>query len=177
MKISDEKVVSLTYELIVDGEVKDKTTEENPLEFIFGLGYLLPEFEKNIEGLEPGGSFAFKLSPENGYGVFDPQAVIDLPKSIFVRDGEIQEGLLEIGRVIPMMNQQGGIMPGKVVAVTEDTVRMDFNHELAGKELNFSGKIVAVRDATEEELTNGLHGERAQQGCSGQCSSCGGGCH
>lgn len=177
MKISDEKVVSLTYVLLVDGEVKDSTSSENPLEFIFGLGYLLPEFEKNIKDLEPGGTFEFTLSPENGYGVYDPNAVVDLPKSIFVRDGQIMEGLLTIGNVIPMMNQQGGIMPGKVMEVTDDTVKMDFNHELAGKTLNFSGEILAVRDATEEELTNGLHGERAQQGCSGQCSSCGGGCH
>ena len=56
---------------VVDGEVKDSTSSENPLEFIFGLGYLLPEFEKNIKDLEPRGKFEFTLSPENGYGVYD----------------------------------------------------------------------------------------------------------
>jgi FKBP-type peptidyl-prolyl cis-trans isomerase SlyD len=53
---------------------------------------------------------------------------------------------------------------------------MDFNHDLAGKELHFTGEVTAIRDATEKELTDGLHGERAAQGCTHDCSSCGGGC-
>ena len=178
MTIADEKVVSLTYTLTVDGQVKDQTTAENPLEFIFGLGYLLPKFEENIKGMKVGDKFAFTLTPEEGYGVFDPQSVIDLPKNIFEIDGKIQEDLLTPGNVIPMMNQAGGVIPGKVVSVSEDSVKMDFNHELAGATLNFTGEIVGVREATEKELTDGLHGERAAQGgCSGDCSSCGGGCH
>ena len=54
MTIQDEKVVSLTYTLTVDGEVKDQATEEQPLEFIFGLGYLLPKFEEYINGKQVG---------------------------------------------------------------------------------------------------------------------------
>lgn len=173
MTIQDEKVVSLTYTLQVEGQVKDQATEDNPLEFIFGLGYLLPKFEEYIKGKTVGDDFAFVLSPEEGYGVHDPQAIVELPKAIFAIDGKIQEQLLVEGQVIPMMNQAGGVMPGKVVAVGDDTVTMDFNHELAGKELHFSGKIQAVRDATEKELTEGLHGERA---CTHDCSSCEGSC-
>ena len=113
------------------------------------------------------------LSPAEGYGVYDKQAVVELPKSIFEIDGKIQEQLLVVGQVIPMMNQAGGVIPGKVVAVAGDSVTMDFNHELAGKELHFTGKVTAIRDATEKELEEGLHGERA---CTHDCSSCGGGC-
>ena len=177
MKIASEKVVALTYCLTVEGQVKDQTTKENPLEFIFGLGYLLPKFEANIEGKEPGDPFEFTLSPEEGYGVFDPQAVVDLPKNIFEIDGKIQEDLLVVGNMIPMMNQAGGVIPGKVVEVSADSVKMDFNHELAGKTLNFKGEIVSVREATDKELTDGLHGERAAHNCGGNCSECGGGCH
>ena len=176
MKIQDEKVVSLTYTLKVDGEIKDQTSEENPLEFIFGFGYLLPKFEEYLDGKESGDSFEFVLSPEEGYGVYDEQAIVDLPKSIFEVDGKIQEQLLVVGQVIPMMNQAGGVIPGKVVNVSTDSVRMDFNHDLAGKELHFSGKITGIRDATEKELAEGLHGERAAKNCGGNCSSCGGGC-
>lgn len=177
MTIADEKVVSLTYTLTVDGQVKDQTTKENPLEFIFGLGYLLPKFEENIKGMKVGDKFQFTLTPEEGYGVFNPESVIDLPKNIFEIDGKIQENLLVPGNMIPMMNQSGGVIPGKVVSVAEETVRMDFNHELAGATLNFSGEITGVREATEKELTDGLHGERAAHNCGGDCSSCGGGCH
>ncbi|MBQ6072751.1 MAG: peptidylprolyl isomerase [Bacteroidales bacterium] len=176
MTIQDEKVVSLSYTLLVDGEVKDSAAEENPLEFIYGLGYLLPKFEEYLLGKEVGDTFEFVLSPEEGYGVYDNQAVIDLPKHIFEIDGKIQEQLLIPGQVIPMMNQAGGVIPGKVVEVSADSVKMDFNHDLAGKELHFTGKVTAIRDATEKELTDGLHGERAAKGCSGNCSSCGSGC-
>jgi len=173
MTIQDEKVVALTYVLEVDGQVKDQATEENPLEFIFGLGYLLPKFEENIKGKSVGDTFEFVLSPADGYGVYDKQAIVELPKHIFEIDGKIQDQLLVEGNVIPMMNQAGGVIPGKVVSVSDETVTMDFNHELAGKELHFTGKVEAIRDATEKELTEGLHGERA---CTHDCSSCGGGC-
>lgn len=177
MKIDDNKVVSLIYRLEVDGEVKDQATRENPLDFIYGLGYLLPKFEEYIKDKEIGDKVEFTLSPAEGYGEIDPQAVVDLPKNIFEIDGQIQEGLLEVGRVIPMMNQMGGVIPGKVVEVGDDTVKMDFNHELAGAELHFFVEVVGIREATDKELTDGLHGERAAHNCGGDCSSCGGGCH
>ena len=173
MTIQDEKVVALTYTLRVDDEVKDQATEDKPLEFIYGLGYLLPKFEEYLLGKTVGDTFEFVLSPAEGYGVYDKQAVVELPKSIFEIDGKIQEQLLVVGQVIPMMNQAGGVIPGKVVAVAGDSVTMDFNHELAGKELHFTGKVTAIRDATDKELEEGLHGERA---CTHDCSSCGGGC-
>ena len=85
-----------------------------------------------------------------------------------------------VGNVIPMMSQEGGVMPGKVLEIKDDAVKMDFNHQMAGKDLHFTGEILVVRDATEAELKDGLHGER--KGCSGcqggNCGdgSCGEGC-
>ncbi len=177
MNISEKKVVALTYTLTVDGQIADQTTEERPLDFIFGMGYLLPKFEANIKGKSEGESFEFTLTPSEGYGEHDSNKIIELPKAAFEINGEIQEGLLAIGNVIPMMNNQGGVIPGKVAEVKEDTVVMDFNHQMAGKTLNFAGKILTVREATEKELTEGLHGELKQHSCGGGCSSCGGGCN
>lgn len=176
MKIEDKKVVSLTYRLVVDGKVKDEANRENPLEFIFGMGCLLPKFEEYIKGKEPGERFEFTLSPEEGYGKSDPSAIVDLPLKIFEQDGKIRTDILFEGSVIPMMNQAGGVMPGKVISVGTQTVKMDFNHELADKTLNFTGEITAVREATDKEIEEGLHGERAHN-CGGDCSSCNGGCH
>ena len=79
MKIGQNKVVELIYELVVDGEIADKTTRERPLDYIHGTGSLLEKFEKNIEGLEPGGKFEFTLTPAEGYGEVDPNRIIDLP--------------------------------------------------------------------------------------------------
>ncbi len=177
MEINDNKVVHLTYQLEVDGEMADQATKEKPLEFIFGLGYLLPKFEENIKDRKEGDNFDFKLSAAEGYGEVSDQNIIELKKEIFEIDGKIREDLLVVGNTIPMMNNMGGVMPGKVLAVGEDNVTMDFNHPMAGKDLHFTGEIVLVREATDEELTNGLHGERAAHNCSGDdCSSCGG-CH
>ncbi len=182
MKIEKNRVVELIYTLTLDGVVADSTTEERPLDFIFGTGMLLPKFEEYILGLEPGAEFKFTLSPEEGYGKSNPEMIIELEKSIFEVEGKVQEGLLTVGNVIPMMNQYGGVIPGKVAEVKETTIMMDFNHQMADKTLNFEGKILTVREATETELKEGLHGEfkqAAEGGCncdSGSCSSCGGGC-
>ena len=88
MIIDNNKVVALTYELEVEGSIRDKATKERPLDFIFGQGYLLPEFEANVAGKKVGDTFEFTLSPENGYGVYNPDAVIDLAKKIFEIDGQ-----------------------------------------------------------------------------------------
>lgn len=186
MKIENQKVVELIYELKVNGEVVDKTTEERPLDFIQGMGYLLPLFEKNIEGKEPGDTFQFTLDPENGYGEWQLEKIIDLPKTAFEVDGKIREDLLVVGNMVPLMNPMGGVIPAKVLEIGTDTVKMDLNHPMAGKTLDFSGKILTVRDATEKELAEGLHGEFAGEqkhecncNCNhehcgdGECGGCG----
>ena len=160
MKISEKKVVALTYTLTVDGQVADQTTEDRPLDFIFGMG----------------DTFEFTLTPAEGYGEHNPDMIVELPKHVFEVEGKIQEGLLTVGNMIPMMNQQGGVMHGKVHEVKDNSVMMNFNHPMAGKTLNFTGKILTVRDATEQELKEGLHGEFKQSSCGGGCSSCGGDC-
>lgn len=172
MKITKDKVVSVHYTLTVDGQVADKTTPEKPLDFIFGKGMLLPKFESNLEGKTVGDKVEFTLTPEDGYGVSEPEAIVELPKKIFENDGVVREDILFVGNMIPMMNDRGQIMHGKVVGIKPDIVVMDFNHPMAGKTLNFSVEVAEVREATEKELTEGLHGEFAGHGCGGGC--CGG---
>ena len=173
MKIAQNTVVEFTYELEVDGQVVDHTVKERPLDYIHGTGSLLPKLEEHIEGMTAGDKFDVTLSPADGYGEVDPQRVIDLPKAAFEVNGEIREDLLVPGNTIPMMNSMGGVIPGVVIEVTEDSVKMDLNHRMAGKTLHFTGEIVSVREATEKELTEGLHGEYVHK-----CGGChGGGCH
>ena len=180
MKIGQNKVVEFAYELEVDGVIVDRTTVEKPLDYIHGTGSLLPKLEEHIEGMTAGDKFDVTLSPADGYGEVDPQRVIDLPKAAFEVNGEIREDLLVPGNTIPMMNSMGGVIPGVVIEVTEDSVKMDLNHRMAGKTLHFTGEIVSVREATEKELTEGLHGEYVHTcgGCHGHeggCGGCGGG--
>ena len=176
MKISANSVVELCYDLEVEGQIVDKTTKEKPLDYIHGTGGLLPKLEAHIEGMEPGDKFDVTLSPADGYGDVNPDMIIDLPKSAFEVNGEVREDLLVPGNTIPMLNSMGAVIPGVVLEVTEDSVKMDLNHQMAGKTLHFTGEILTVREATEKELTEGLHGEFVHScGCGGGCH--GGGCH
>lgn len=190
MKIAQNNVVEFCYELEVDGQVVDHTTKEKPLDYIHGTGSLLPKLEEHIEGMEPGDKFDVTLSPVDGYGEVDPSRIIDLPKAAFEVNGEIREDLLVPGNTIPMMNSMGGVIPGVVLEVSEDSVKMDLNHQMAGKTLHFTGEVLSVREATEKELTEGLHGEFVhtcgcggchghEGGCDGECNdgSCGCGEH
>ena len=178
MKIGTNKVVSLSYTLIVDGDVMETVKADKPMDFIFGTGYLLPKFEENILNKEVGDSFEFVLSPSEGYGEMNSDAIIELPKDMFMIDGKIEDGLLTVGNVLPMQDSDGNRLQGTIDEVKDDVVVMNFNHPLAGAELNFKGTVVAVREATQQELVGGLYGEKLESssscsssGCSG-CSGC-----
>lgn len=194
MKIGQNKVVEFCYELKVDGQVVDHTTKERPLDYIHGTGSLLPKLEAHIEGMEPGATFEITLAPADAYGEIDPNRIVELPKAAFEVNGEIREDLLVPGTTIPMINSMGAVIPGVVLEVTAETVKMDLNHQMAGKTLHFKGEVLSVREATEKELTEGLHGEYVHTcGCGGchghgegECGGCGedgcddcgcGGCH
>ncbi len=174
MIIDKSRVVSLVYELRVDGsegEIIESLNDAKPLTFIYGTGSLLPKFEANINGLKVGDTFRFDLKCEDAYGFATEDAVVDVPKSVFEVEGEFDDQLVKEGNAIPMMDGEGHRINGVVVAVEGDIVKMDFNHPLAGDDLHFSGKVVEVREATEEELQHGhIHGN------GGGCGSGGGGC-
>lgn len=159
MKIAKNTIPSVSYVLTVDGEVVDQAKKETPLSFIFGVGGMIPGFEKNLNGLETGDSYDFKLLPDEAYGEYNQNAVVDLPVNTFMADGKLQEELLVVGKVIPMQDQNGNPLNGTVVQVGDEVVKMDFNHMLAGKDLHFKGEVIDIRDATTEELEHGhVHG-------------------
>lgn len=174
MTVAPKKVVSLSYELRLDhqdGEVIEKLTAESPLTFLFGSGGLLPKFEENLDGMNVGDEFDFKLESHEAYGDKKSDAIVDVPKSAFVIDGKIDENMLAIGTKIPMQDASGNKLTGVVQKVTDQSVTMDFNHPLAGNSLFFKGKITEIREATEEELHHGhVH---SSCNCGDGCSDCG----
>jgi FKBP-type peptidyl-prolyl cis-trans isomerase SlyD len=162
MKIGNNKVVSLTYELREDnaqGELIQKVDKDRPFVYLFGVGGLLPKFEQNLDGLEVGDSFSFDMTATESYGEHTEEAIIELDKSIFEIDGVIDEELLTIGNQITMQDNHGNPLDGIVLEISDDKVKMDFNHPLAGMNLHFSGEILEVREASSEELAHGhAHG-------------------
>lgn len=162
MTISKNKVVSLTYELKLDnaqGEIIEVTDENSPLVFLYGAGNMLPKFEENLLNLNVNDNFEFALSADDAYGSYINEAVIDLPLEVFMVEGKIEPEMLRIGNIIPMQDNHGNPLEGRVVSVTEEFVKMDFNHPMAGKGLHFTGKIIELREASAEEISHGhVHG-------------------
>ena len=174
MKIEAMKVVAISYEVETEGKVVDRATEEKPLDYIQGMHRIIPKLEATLEGMDEGQAFDCTIAPEDAYGEYDLSKVFDIPKSSFEVNGKLREDLLEAGRFIPMLNSAGEVCHGMIVEVKEDKVTMDFNAPMAGKTLHFTGKVISVRDATEKELTEGLHGEFLPQ--EGGCHRHGGCC-
>ena len=160
MKIEPQKVVSVTYRLEANTDGAEKQHIETadatrPLTFLFGSGGLIPAFEENLFGKIVGDAFAFSIDPENGYGTLDPEALVELPIDIFKVEGVIDMELLRVGNMVPMSDSQGNRLDGRVMAVTAENVKMDFNHPLAGHHLHFSGEVIEVREASAEEIAHG----------------------
>ena len=178
MKIEKYKVVSVSYTLKSGGEVVETVDAQNPMTFIFGVGYLLPKFEDNIEHKTIGDKFDFELACEDAYGAIVPDAIVELNKDMFTEeDGQVNDELFKVGTIIPLRDNEGNRFDGKVIEVKDNTLVIDLNHPMAGKDLHFTGEIIDVRDATEQELAS-LEG-----GCScgcggGSCDDgdCGDGC-
>ncbi len=162
MTVSKNKVVSLTYELKLDnasGEVVDMADATEPLTFLYGAGNLLPKFEANLLNLKANDTFEFTLNATDAYGDFTEDAIVTLPIDIFMIDGKIDPEMLRIGNVIPMQDNDGHPLEGVVKSIEKESVIMDFNHPMAGKNLYFTGSILELRDATAEELSHGhVHG-------------------
>ncbi len=175
MEIRKNSVVSLSYTLTVEEDVVETVKADSPLKFIFGTGYLLPKFEENVLGKKVGDKFDFLLSAKEGYGEVSDDAIVELPKDMFMVDGKVEEGLLTLGNVLPMQDSDGNRLQGTIEEIKDDVIVMDFNHPLAGSELHFQGEVVEVREATPQELLDGLFGENASSDCdSGSCSGCSG---
>lgn len=155
MKISKNSVVSLHYQLhegTAEGQMVERTEENSPLVYLHGLGQMLEQFEKNLEGKTAGDTFSFGIDHLNGYGPIFEDAVAELPASVFAGN----EDLVQIGNMVPMRGPDGNMINGIITHVQANgDVVMDFNHPMAGVDLWFTGHIESVREADPTELAHG----------------------
>jgi FKBP-type peptidyl-prolyl cis-trans isomerase SlyD len=164
MKITKNKVVSVTYELVTKDEngndvLLEKADPSHPMIFLFGHSGLPEKFESELDGLQVGDPFKFSLESEEAYGDFEEEAVVRLPLDVFKVEGKFTPTDFPVGSVVPMSDAEGNIMQGRVLEVTDKDIEMDFNHPLAGMDLFFTGNVVEVRDASAEEIAHGhVHG-------------------
>ena len=163
MLAEDKTVVSLTYELREkneEGTLIQKVDETRPFAFLFGSGNVIKGFEENLQGKTTGDNFSFGVPTDEAYGPIREEAVLDLSREIFnLSDKDKESEMLQPGNMIPMRDQDGNPLEGKVLETSDKSVKMDFNHPLAGLDLHFSGSILEVRKATADEISHGhVHG-------------------
>ncbi|MGQ3012965.1 MAG: FKBP-type peptidyl-prolyl cis-trans isomerase [Flavobacteriales bacterium] len=167
MSISKNKVVSITYTLRLDhaeGELVQQVDNSSPLVFLFGYGQLLPKFEENLQGKTVGDTYEMTLAPQDGYGIREEQAVVDIPLDVFIVDGVLQEDMITVGNTVHLRNQDGMPLSGVVLKRSLEFVTVDFNHPLADKTLHFTGEVLDVREASADEIAHGhVHGEGGHQ--------------
>jgi FKBP-type peptidyl-prolyl cis-trans isomerase SlyD len=154
MEVVEKKVVGIHYKLTDDdGKVLDTSEGGQPLVFIHGIGMLIPGLEKALVGKSKGDSLKVAVKPEEGYGQRDDNLTQMVDKSQFDNAEEIQ-----IGTQFQVDTPQGALIV-MVTEITDNQVKIDGNHPLAGVNLNFDVTIEEVRDATAEELEHGhVHG-------------------
>ncbi len=155
MKIAKDVVAAITYTLKDDdGKTIDTNVGRDALYYLHGHGNLVPGLEKQLEGKGAGESVETVVSPEEGYGNYDESRTFEVPKSELGPNVQPQKGMM-----LTMRGPNGMAVPVTVLKVKLQSVILDGNHQLAGKNLHFSVTVENVRKAKKEELTHGhAHG-------------------
>lgn len=122
-----------------NGEVFDASTDDAPLDFTIGQGEIIPGFEQGIIGMKEGESRVIHILPDEAYGQHDEELLYEVDRIDIPEDME-----LEVGREVEMSDEDGHTFPAVITHVGEETIEVDANHPLAGKELTFEIKLVAV---------------------------------
>lgn len=180
MENKTNKLIAAQYQLFTideNGErtLVEETTKDQPFVFITGFGAALDALEEKLENLELGAKFDFELDKDKAFGDYDAKRVIDLNKQMFTVDGHFDSKNIYKGAQIPLKNEDGNFFIGTVLEIADSSVKVDLNHPLAGKRLNFKGYIIENREATRGEIQTMLNHMNGG-GCSGDCSGCGSGC-
>ena len=173
MAIETNQVVAIEYEVRDGGTVVDSNVGGQPLVFMFGRGQIIPGLEAGIQGMNVGDKGDVLVKAADAYGEYNPEATQDVPREQFAGI-DLQEGMTLYGQ-----GEDGGTVQVIVKEIKDDSVVVDFNHPMAGKDLMFSVTISNVRDASADEIASGVPAENkvADSGCcsSGSGHSCG--CH
>ncbi len=137
--VGENMDIGMEYTLTSEGEVVDSTDGRGPFHYVHGAGQILPGLERQLIGLHVGDAKEVTLAPEDGYGVVDPAAFVEVAKSQLPQDVTP-----EIGMVLRGMNPDGQNFRATISEINGDNVTLNLNHPLAGKTLTFKVKITDV---------------------------------
>lgn len=150
MNIEKNVVVSLAYTVTTeDGVVVDQSTVEAPLDYLHGNNNLISGLENALDGKVQGDKFNIVIAPDDAYGEHNEGLVQRVPANVFHGVDEIEVGM----RFLADTDQ--GQIPVEITEVDGDEVVVDGNHMLAGQTLTFDVEVIALRAASEEEISHG----------------------
>lgn len=124
---------------LTDGKQFDSSVGRTPLEFTVGAGQMIKGFDAGVVGMAIGEKKVINISPEEGYGPKNPEAIIEFPKEQVPQDMKLEPGM-----ELTLQNQHGHPVPVVVTEVKEDVIILDANHSLAGKDLVFDVELVEI---------------------------------
>ncbi len=137
--ISENAVVQMDYTLTAEGEVVDKSSEGQPFQYVHGQGQIIPGLERQLTGLRMGDTKEITVTPEEGYGPIDPEAVVEIPKEQLPKTVTP-----EVGMVLNGVDPEGRPFRARIKSIQDTTVTLDLNHPLAGKTLLFKIKVLTI---------------------------------
>jgi len=148
--VQKDVVVSMEYTLHVENEEIDSSKGQDPLQFLVGYGNIISGLEREMMGMKVGESKDVVIPPAEGYGEFDEDAFMSVPRDAFPKDMSIEEGV-----ELSVRDDSGQSRYARVETIEGDSVTLNFNHPLAGDELHFNVKVTSLREPTAEELEHG----------------------
>ncbi len=138
--VKDGDTVQVHYTgTLENGDVFDSSRERGPLEFTVGGGQMIKGFDAAVVGMEPGSSKKITLPPEEAYGPRNEEMIVDLLRENIDPSMEIS-----VGMTLHLSGPGGRPVPAVVHEILDDVVKMDVNHPMAGKTLNFDIEVVGV---------------------------------
>ncbi len=173
MRVVKDLVVSVAYQIFTEeGVLVDEYSLEKPLDYLHGYGCLITGLENALEGCQVGDRFEINVSASNGYGNYEENLIQRVPKEIFMDAGVLETGMRFL------VETDSGQVPVTVTGIDNEHVVIDGNHMFAGKNLHCNAEVVAIREATAEELNDGrTEDSDALEYDSDSCHHGGCGCH
>jgi FKBP-type peptidyl-prolyl cis-trans isomerase 2 len=139
MAIENGKKVTFHYTLTVDDQVIQTSKGNQPLAYTHGSGEIISGLALEMEGMNEGEEKSVLVSAENAYGEVNPEAFKEVPRSTLPAEMEINKGM-----TLRAQSPEGKEVLVRVSDVKEDSIIINLNHPLAGKDLKFDVKVVSI---------------------------------
>ncbi len=124
---------------LADGTIFDSSREREPLSFTVGEGQVIAGFNDAVSGMNVGDSVKVTIPATDAYGEYNEQFVINVPPADIPAEIEV-----EVGMDLQLHQEDGGAIPVRVTAISDDAVTLDANHPLAGQDLTFEIELVSI---------------------------------